>query len=598
MLARWEPRESASVEAGDAAAWDRIAAGLRVPPIVARLLAARRHDTPDAARAFLDPKLTGLADPADTPGLDRAAARIAAAVRDRQPIVIYGDYDVDGVTASAILWHTIRAADPDAAVEVYIPHRLDEGYGLNAEAVAAIAGRSPTPLIVTVDCGITAVEPARVAAAAGADLIITDHHRFDVDALPEAYALVHPELAASAAAAPPCGAGVAFKLAWQVAKHWCGSERVSEAFRELLVELLPLAALGTIADLVPLVGENRTIAAHGLRRIKRTKHIGLNALIDAAGLRGEKVDAYHVGFVLGPRLNACGRMGHAREAVKLLTGATRPEAEALAKLLTDANDDRRATERSIVEQAVELIETRGWAAEDRRALVVADGAWHPGVVGIVAARLVERYHRPAVVLCVSNGTATGSARSVEGVSIHDALTRCAGRLTRFGGHAMAAGLALRSEAIDAFRDELVAAVNAALPAEALCGRVSVDAELGLGECSIEAARQLGRLGPFGRGNPRPKLLLRGVTLARPPERVGRQGAHLKLRLRDGGGAHASAIGFGMGELAERLAGGVSIDLVAEMKLGSYAGRDTLDLLAKDLRVAEPVEPAAAAAAAG
>ena len=327
----------------------QLAARLVVAPLTAQLLLLRGIGDPLAAERFLQPKLTHLDDPQIIPGMANAATRLVRAVAEKQPIVIYGDYDVDGVTASAILWHMLRQAGGDASI--YIPHRIDEGYGLNCEAIAKLAapedGRKP--LIVTVDCGITAREPAATARQAGVDLIITDHHQFDPANLPDAFALVHPALDNEAAAnetSPLCGAGVAWKLAWAIAREHCGSERLPEAFRELLLDLLAFAALGTIADVVPLVGENRVITVHGLGRIKHTRFAGLNALINASRLSDEKIDSYAVGFRLAPRLNAAGRLGHARDAAKLFTFADPRETASIAEYLTCENERRRNTERT------------------------------------------------------------------------------------------------------------------------------------------------------------------------------------------------------------------------------------------------------------
>ena len=602
VVGRWRMAPPVDAEGAQA-----LATSLRVPRVVAELLLRRGLSDRATAASFMQPKLADLPDPARLPGATDAAARLAEAVRERRPIVIYGDYDVDGITASAILWHALRAAGAD--VSTYVPHRLDEGYGLNAEAIRAIAdggggkadgeggdASAAKPLVITVDCGITAVEEAALAKALGLDLIITDHHHFDPAALPDAAVLVHPALKPHAeqseASDGPypnpdlCGAGVAFKVAWQFAKAWCGSEKVSDTFKGLLVDLLSLVALGTIADVVPLTGENRTLVVHGLSRIKHTRFLGLNALIDAANLRAETIDAYHVGFVLGPRLNACGRMGHARDAVRLLTDAPPEEARELAAFLTGENDRRRATEKRIFSQACELVTQRGYDAEDRRAIVVEAEGWHAGVVGIVASRLVERFGRPAVVLAVNNGSAQGSARSIDGVSIHDAIHTCARHLDRFGGHAMAAGLTLRTEAIEAFREGLIAAVNQLTTPDDLRGLISIDGEIPLRDCTLEAFQHIHRLAPFGRGNPSPRLLLRGITLQRPPQPMGSQGKHLALHLRDPGdptGPVVRAAAFGLGERIDALSTGMTLDVVFKPAINTWRGISRPDLHVIDWR---------------
>jgi single-stranded-DNA-specific exonuclease len=585
VVGRWRMDPPTEAEAAP-----RLAASLGVPVIVAELLLRRGLSDHDAAAAFLKPKLTDLHDPAKLPGATDAAAHLAEAVRDSRPIVIYGDYDVDGITAAAVLWHTLRAAD--AQVSTYVPHRLDEGYGLNAEAIdqigeQAVAEHGKPPLVITVDCGITAVDVAAHAKARGLDLIITDHHHVHAEALPDAAALVHPSLPGSDYPnGDLCGAGVAFKLAWQFAKAWCGSEKVSDTFKALLIDLLSLVALGTVADVVPLTGENRALVVHGLSRIKHTRFLGLNALIDAANLRAETIDAYHVGFVLGPRLNACGRMGHARDAVRLLTDAPPDEARELATFLTNENDRRRTTERRIFTQACELIEQRGDDAEDRRAIVVAAEGWHAGVVGIVASRLVERFGRPSVVLAVNNGSAQGSARSIDGVSIHDAIHTCAAHLDRFGGHAMAAGLTLRTDAIDAFREGLIDAVNRVTTPDDLHGLITIDGELTLRDCTLETFQHIHRLAPFGRANPSPRLLLRGVTLQRPAQPMGSEGKHLALHLRDPGdptGPVVRAAAFGLGEQIDALATGMTLDVVFKPAINTWRGITRPDLHVIDWR---------------
>ncbi|MEM9916298.1 MAG: single-stranded-DNA-specific exonuclease RecJ [Planctomycetota bacterium] len=557
-------------------------------PLVARLLALRGLTTAEAAERFLAPKLTDLDDPAALPGCRVAAERLAQAVRDQQPVVIYGDYDVDGITASAILWHTLRAMGHEH-VTTYVPHRLDEGYGLNAEAFTKFAEADDKPLIVSVDCGITAVDVAAHAKSLGLELIITDHHHFEADHLPDAVALVHPELEDAVDPSPLCGAGVAFKLAWQTARTFHDTDRLPKDLQVLMCDLLAFAALGTIADVVPLVGENRVITVQGLRRIKHTNFLGLNALIDAAELRAEKVDAYHVGFVLGPRLNACGRMGHARQAVSLMTDASPGRARELANFLTQENDRRRSTERRIVKQAKAMVEDGDHAADDRRAIVLAHEDWHPGVIGIVASRLVETYHRPAVLLGIDpeKNEAKGSARSIDAVDLHACITEAAAQhCTRFGGHAMAAGLSLPPEKLDAFREALVESVNAVLPAEGLVPTVKIDAELELRDCELGLFHRLESLAPFGRSNPKPRLLVRGAITARPAQRMGGEGKHLSVSLRDDHGTGLRAVGFGLGDLADDLPGGIAVDVVFQPKTNTWRGVTSPELHLVDIRPAE------------
>ncbi len=595
-----------------------LATALGISPLLATLLNQRGLHDPETARRFLEPKLTDLHDPALLPGLDVAAQRLTKAVRDGQPIVIYGDYDVDGVCASAILWHMLKLAG--ATVTTYVPHRIDEGYGLNTKALCKLAGvNAPTltsdpgegdevanddavdtdntitvtqpPLIISVDCGITAIEPAKFMADHGIDLIITDHHEFNPQQLPAAQVLVHPRLPQAQGEPYPfpdlCGAGVAFKLAWQFARVWNGSDRVPSNYKTLLLDLLSLAALGTVADVVTLLGENRIITAFGLGQIKRTQFVGLNALIDASKLRDEKIDAYHVGFVLGPRLNACGRMGHAREAVHLLTTAGGDEATKIAKFLCQQNDVRRATEKSIFNEAKSLVEEHGYHGPQQRAIVLGKEGWHAGVVGIVASRLVEAFHRPVVMLSVADGHAHGSARSVPGVSMHEALCHCAPHLTTFGGHAMAAGLKLEATHIEVFRQSLVTFINAKLPVEALTGWLTIDVDCTLDDLSFKLAEQVQKMAPFGAGNPSPLFCLRNVILAGPVRRMGQSGKHLRLLLRSlvgGGGRHAEAVWFGAGDLEDQLVPGSRLDIVFRPVISTWQGQRRLELHVEDARV--------------
>ncbi len=573
MRHRWRLAETATGA-------EQLAGQLRVHQIVAELLLRRGIGDPDEARKFLEPKLTHLHEPALLPGVDRAAQRILTAVRDDQPIVIYGDYDVDGITAAAILWHVLTSLG--ARVRTYVPHRIEEGYGLNCEAIKQIADDG-SPLIISVDCGITAVEPANTARQAGVDLIITDHHEFNPQQLPDAYVLVHPRIAEGYPFADLCGAGVAFKLAWHVARLHAGSDRVPDVMRDLLMDLLSFAALGTVADVVPLVDENRIITTYGLGQIKRTRFIGLNAMINAARLNEEKIDAYHVGFILGPRLNACGRMGHARDAVHLLTDAEDDEAQRIASFLTRENERRRATERKIVDEAKQMVIDRGFDQPDCLAIVLGNEGWHPGVLGIVASRLVDTFARPAVLLNYENNEAQGSARSIDGVSMHAALSHCAGHLTKFGGHAMAAGLSLPRDGVDAFREQFVEYVNAQIGPDDLTPVLHIDAACDLGDLTIDLVHQLDRMAPFGRANDAPVLCVRDVQVAQPPRRVGQNGAHLKFTVSHAN-RYTGAIAFGMGDLAGDLSAGAAIDVAFEPKINEWQGRRTAEMVVKDVRL--------------
>lgn len=562
-----------------------LARGLGLPELLGRLLVRRGLRDDGSARNFLDPKLTDLHDPALLPGCDRAAQRLVEAVQSKQRIVIYGDYDVDGVTATAILFHLLRTLDPEADVRCYVPHRIEEGYGLNAAAIGQLCDEG-AKLILSVDCGITAVEPAAVARQKGVDLIITDHHTMG-EALPDAFAIVHPRLAENPKSSYPfpdlCGAGVAYKLAWQTARVWCQSEKLPDPYKKLLVDLLPLAALGTIADVVPLVGENRVLVRYGLSRIKNTPWDGLNALIDTSRLRDEKIDSYHVGYVLGPRLNACGRMGHAREAVRLLTEANAAQAHSLAEFLNLENERRRATERKIFDQAKAMVKQAGYDQPDCRAVVLAHDEWHAGVVGIVCSRLVEAFGRPTVLLSTANGEAQGSARSIGGYDIHEAFTACAEHLTSYGGHAMAAGLRMEKTHVDAFRRAMMDHAAQHIPPDQLTLTIQLDAEVSFRELTLESMQWIQKLQPFGRDNPDPVFRLRDVQLKQPARTMGAEARHLSfLAHQDGVGMRCVA--WNMGHLQPQLPAGTRLDLAAQPKLNTYNGRTNVELVVEDFRL--------------
>ncbi len=370
-----------------------------------------------------------------------------------------------------------------------------------------------------------------------------------------------------------CGAGVAFKVAWRLATMWCGSSQVRDDLRALLLEMLALAALGVIADVVPLVGENRVIARFGLSKIKSSRFSGLRALVKASGLDGENVNAEDVGFKLAPRLNACGRMGHAREAVELLTVAAGARAEAIAKELTRLNDERRATERAIFEQAAAMAEEAGMTRDDSRAVVLSHPDWHAGVVGIVCSRLVERYHRPTILLCEKDGVCHGSARSVDGFDLHGALSRCAEHLTQYGGHEMAAGMKLPTTQLPAFARSFIDTCNATIGPEALTGRSSYDCEAVLSELTLPQVRQLERLGPFGRCNPRVRLLLRGLRVAGRPGTFGGNNKHLSMFVgaADAGGALTRVFGWNWAHALSRVRVGGEVDALVCPVVSNFGG---------------------------
>ena len=585
------PRRLWTLPDADPDAAADLARHLKVSPAVGQVLLNRGFCAADLdpARTFLQPKLTDLIDPARLPGCDGAAARLAEAVRAGETVAVYGDYDVDGITATAILWHALATlGHPAGKLLTYVPHRLDEGYGLNSAALDELADAGAS-VVVTVDCGITAVDEATHAKSRGLDLIVTDHHEWKLDdkgsaALPtDAFALVHPKLDDDSYGNPDLtGAGVALKLAWQTGKRVTGRDRVSGPMRQFLVDAVALAALGTIADVARLVGENRAIARHGLGGLTKTSLGGLRALIDSAGLDSGKIDSIDVGFKLAPRLNACGRMGHARQAVEMLTVADAGRSRDIASFLEKQNKERQAVEKAVAREAADAVRDNGWDADDRGGIVVAGEGWHPGVVGIVASRLVEEFARPCVVLSLGDdGTAKGSGRSIDGFHLARALAGCDDLLNSHGGHAMAAGVALDAGRVEAFRDRFCSLASEEVPPDMRRRRLKADVAVKLYEVTRPLADEFARLGPFGPGNPRPLLVLRGclVQMARA---CGKSGDHLQLRLGDAAGTSIKAIAFGCGDLASRLSVGDAVDVAAVPGLNEWQGRVSVELEVRDL----------------
>jgi single-stranded-DNA-specific exonuclease len=556
-----------------------------VSSVVAQLLAARGITDPAAIRSFLDPKLTGLRDPETLPGVAEAADRIMSAIGDRRPITIYGDYDADGVTATAILYRCFTLLGGD--VRYYVPNRIDEGYGLNDEALRGIAQRG-TKLVVTVDCGIASVAEAETARELGLELIVTDHHAFGAR-LPRAAVLVHPQLPGSAYPfAGLCGAGVALKLAWAVCQRASGAKRVSERMRAFLVQAVGLAAIGAVADVVPLVDENRILVTHGLMTLRQQPTIGLAALLKVVELADKPyLDSDDIAFSLAPRLNAAGRLGQAQLAVELLTTESETRAAALAEYIHELNNSRCSLERGIYLAAHKQAQQQ-FDPDADSALVLADHDWHPGVIGIVAGRLAEKYHRPVILISLDKlgiKPGMGSARSVPGFNLHAALMSCSEHLVSHGGHAAAAGLKIEESKIASFRVVFCEYAATSIQAEGRVADLRIDAEAPLSALTLQTVQQIERLAPFGHGNTRPLLCATDVELAEPPKRMGDGGRHVSLRLRQ----HRIAIrgvAFGQGDWADELAGHTGpFDIAYRPVINHFRGRRSVELQLADWKPA-------------
>jgi single-stranded-DNA-specific exonuclease len=555
----------------DAAA---LARDLRIHPAAARVIWNRGYRDAEAAGHFLNPKLEDLHDPFLLRDMDRAVERIRAAIANRESIEIHGDYDVDGVTSTVILKKAIEMTGGDP--NWHIPHRLQDGYGMQPGAVEEAAKRG-VRLIVSVDNGIRAEAAIRRASELGVDVIVTDHHLPETQ-LPPALAVINPNRTdCDYPNKNLCGAGVAFKLCHALLSRagWDGARlgRSLESF-------LKLVAIATVADIVPLTGENRVIVKHGLNGLCDVRNPGLRALLEAAGFKGKIPNATEVGFRIAPAINASGRMQSADQAVRLFLTTDVEEARAIATELFALNQERQSAERAIVDEILErCLQTP--VTDSDTALVFWGEGWHRGVVGIVASRVLQRYHRPAIVLGVENGIAQGSGRSIEAFHLLDALESMKELFTRFGGHAHAAGLSLPAERLEELRDRLRECASAKLSADDLRPTVDVDALLDLPDINEELWNALEAIAPFGMDNPAPLFALRGAKLSGPPQ-VWKE-RHLRLAIRQGGrGMLLKA--WGMAERASELAASPTVDLAFQVERDRYYGG--VDLIARDWRLAE------------
>lgn len=507
----------------------RLADGLGVSPLLAQCLLNRGLTDADKAGGYLEPRLNQLDDPFQLPDMTAAVDRLYLALRRAEPLAIFGDYDVDGVTSTALLLEVLRALGWQAYS--YLPHRLEEGYGLSREGVENCLRQCPVRLLLAVDCGSTAAGTVDWLRQQYVDVIVLDHHQVS-DPPPAAVALVNPRRPGDTAAASRelCSVGLAFKLAHALVKR--GRESGEKAAREFDVRrLLDLVALGTVADLVPLVGENRALVTAGLRRLETTRRPGLVALKSVAGVTGP-IGGYEVGFQLGPRLNAAGRLETASAALELLLAASREEAEPRALVLDAQNRERQKIERAMTEQVIDAVRARFNPETD---YVIVEGGllWHIGVVGIVASRVLREFHRPTIILGGDGREWRGSGRSIEGFDLAAALRECDDLLLRHGGHAMAAGLSVHPDKVDSLRRRLGELARRTLAPDQLQPSLRVDGEAGLADLVLERVLELGRLEPVGQGNPPVHLVVRGLTLRRPPQRMGRDQQHSRLCVTDG-----------------------------------------------------------------
>jgi single-stranded-DNA-specific exonuclease len=557
-------------EAPDPATVQALAAELQLPEPVCRLLALRGFTPADTAKRYLRPRLEQLLPPEQMRDLARAVERLAKAVRGGETILVHGDYDVDGMCSTTLMTRALRLLG--GTVVPFIPQRLVDGYDLGEAGVRAAMASGAT-VVVTCDCGTSAVTPVATLQAAGIDVIISDHHLPGGD-LPNAFAVLNPKRPGCESEDKDLAAvGVAFKLALALTRAMGGNENA-------VYGMLDLVALATIADIAPLRGENRVFARYGLKMLAETKNLGLRALIRAVGLDGKQVTAGRVGFIIAPRLNAVGRLGKAMRGVELLMATNEHDANIIARELEELNGRRQEIDRAVQVQArkrvleMDLDETFG--------IVLAEDGWHPGVIGIVASRIVEEFGRPTILIGLDGADGKGSGRSISRFDLHHGIGRCKHLLARFGGHRSAAGVTIARENVEEFARCFNESVKQDLTLEDLVPELRVDMEVALSDVTPEFEKLLRHLEPCGMGNPAPLLVTRGVTLKEPPRVVGETGLRLKIDTRDGN--FLEAISWSLGPRIKEFQVGKPMDMAFRLELNEYRGVTSLQAKIADIRL--------------
>ncbi|MDB4907190.1 MAG: hypothetical protein JWO05_1974 [Gemmatimonadetes bacterium] len=565
------PTRWLSPQAPDEALVAQLAAELSLPLPICRLLAARGHGAPDSARRFLRPRLDQLHEPAQLKDLDRAVERLARAIAAKETILVHGDYDVDGMSSTTLCVKALRALGGTAIP--FIPRRLEDGYDLGAAGVRAAREHGAT-VVLTADCGTSAHAAVAELQGAGIDVIITDHH-LPGGALPAAFAVLNPRR-------PDCpsedkdlaAVGVAFKLALALTRHLGGNENA-------VFGMLDLVALATIADIAPLRGENRVLARYGLKLLNETRNLGLRALVRASGLEGKPLTAGRVGFILAPRLNAVGRLGHALRGVELLMAETENAANTIARELEELNARRQAVDRATLEEARAMVHELD--LEHTYGLVLAGEGWHAGVIGIVASRIVEEFGRPTVLVALEGDTGKGSGRSISAFDLHSGLGACKDLLLRYGGHRAAAGVTVAREQLPAFAQRFNEVALAKLTPSDLVPELRVDLEVDLEEVTEDLEAMLRHLEPCGLGNPSPVLMARNVMLHAPPKAVGKDGLRLAFHRESQG--PLMALAWGMAPRARELTVDRHYDIAFRLERDEWNGQSRLQARLADFRPA-------------
>ncbi len=547
---------------------DDIARKVNLPPLVVKILVSRNMTDPVEIDKFINPNMSDLVDPFLIPGMEAGVERTIQALQENETIMIYGDYDVDGITAASLMFLVLNKLG--ANVHYYLPNRLVEGYGLSEEGIIE-AERKGASLIISVDTGITAGKEVEYAKEKFIDCVITDHHE-PGETLPNAAAVVNPKLGPSIGR-ELAGVGVAFKFAQGLYSR-LGQDQTE------LYEHLDLVALGTSADVVPLVNENRILTSFGIGQIMRSSKPGLKSLVFECDLMGKEITTSQIVFIIAPRINAVGRLGGAEKAIKLLTTKDTQTASSIAKFLEIENRRRKSIDENTLEEALGQIE-KSVDLENDKAIVLHSEGWHQGVIGIVASRLVEKYYLPTVLIAVDNNEGKGSGRSIPGFHLHDALKSCEDLLLRYGGHKYAAGMSIAPERIKEFQQRFKRVAATQLNPEDLIRKLHIDAELDLDEIDFDLVDTLERFAPFGPENMKTVFITRNLEIVGSPQIVGRN--HLRMRVRSGRKVF-DVIGFGFGDYAEQLSmHGVDFDMAYVIEKNIHNGVTKIQLRVKDIR---------------
>lgn len=548
---------------------DQLSRQLDLPPLITKIVVSRGLSDPKEIDRFINPKMDDLDDPFLIPGMDAAVDRAIQALHENETVLIYGDYDVDGITAASLMFLVLNRLG--ANVHYYLPNRLVEGYGLSEEGILE-AEKKRASLIISVDTGITAINEVEYAKDKFIDCVITDHHE-PGETLPVAAALVNPKLSEGEQGNELSGVGVAYKFAQGLYRRLGQDERELE-------EHLDLVALGTSADVVPLIKDNRILTYFGIEQLLRSSKPGLKSLVFRSNLMGKDISTSQIVFVLAPRINAVGRLGKAEKAIQLLTTKDSIVAGEIAKFLDDENERRKAIDENTLHEALAMIDDSVDLGNDK-AIVLSSEGWHQGVIGIVASRLVERFYLPTVLIAVDGDEGKGSGRSIPGFHLHEALKSCDDLLLRYGGHKYAAGLTIAPKNIKEFRERFKRiTANTILP-ETLIKKLSIDAELDLDDIDFDFVGMLERFAPFGPENPKPIFVTRNLQVVGEARVVGNN--HLRMRVRSGRKVF-DTIGFGLGEFAKQLAVyGVNFDMAYCVERNVYNGVTKIQLNIKDIR---------------